>query len=393
MCNCLFSGKLWGMTIIPIASGKGGVGKSTLSSNMAIMLARSGKSVILVDLDLGAGNLHITLGLKTADKGVGSFLSGGYASLLPLLVKTEYYGLQFLAGDGGVVGLANLSFQQKKSLIIALMSLESDYLILDLGAGSGFNTVDFFLISGRGIIVTAPNMAATLTAYLFLKNAIFRIIAAAFPHNSKGAQFMEKLKKDGVSLHKIYVTKLMQQLQLADPENYPVFERTLRAFRPRLIMNMLDEPANAVKAERLRKTIIQYLNIDIEHIGVVYKDDTQAQALASGLPVVVYKPNGVMGQAIKRVVQRIIDSTDANTGPFLDTERLEEGYRIAMQEAEHDYLDKMEGVQGLFAEGAISTGDLVETLRTQQYELNQLRKENRFLKSKIVEASKRTPLK
>jgi flagellar biosynthesis protein FlhG len=381
------------MTIIPVASGKGGVGKSTLSSNMAIMLARSGKSVILVDLDLGAGNLHITLGLKHVDKGVGSFLSGGYPNLTALLVQTEYYGLQFLAGDGGVVGLANLSFQQKKSLIIALMGLKADYLVLDLGAGSGFNTVDFFLISDRGIIVTAPNMAATLTAYLFLKNAIFRIIAAVFPHDSKGARFMERLKKDGISLHKIYMTKLMQQLQLADPENYPVFERTLRAFRPRLIMNMLDEPANAVKAERLRKTIIQYLNIDIEHIGVVYKDDTQAQALASGLPVVVYKPNGVMGQAIKRVVQRIINGSNSNLGPFLDTQRLEEGYRIAMQEAEYDYLDKIEGVQGLFAEGAISTGDLLETLRTQQFELNQLRKENRFLKKKILDMDKKISIK
>jgi flagellar biosynthesis protein FlhG len=376
------------MTIIPVASGKGGVGKSTLSTNMAITLAKKGKRIILVDLDLGAGNLHITLGVKGVTYGVGTFLVSPNMDINDLLMKTEYNGLYFLAGDGGVVGLANLTFVQKKRLISALMTLHCDYLILDLGAGSGFNTVDFFLVSGRGIIVTAPNMAATLTAYLFLKNAIFRIIASAFPKDSKGAMYMDHLKRDGLSLQKIYITKLLDQLKIADPENYPKFERTLKAFRPRLIMNMLDEPASASKAERLRRTIVQYLSIDIEHLGVVYRDETQSRALSSGLPVTVYKPNGVMSQAINRVADRILSGQEGNGALFLDTEDIEAGYKLAEAEATGDYIERMESVETLFKEGAISDGDLIETLRTQQYELNQLRKENRFLKSKIIKADK-----
>lgn len=375
------------MTILPVASGKGGVGKSTLSSNLAITLAQKGKKVVLVDLDLGAGNLHITLGLKNITHGVGTFLVSSEIDISDLLIQTEYSGLMFLAGDGGVIGLANLTFQQKKRLIAALMTIYCDYLILDLGAGSGFNTVDFFLISGRGLIVTAPNMAATLTAYLFLKNAIFRIIASAFPKDSKGALFMDHLKKDGLNLQKIYITRLLEQLQAADPENYPKFEKTLKAFRPRLVMNMLDEPTNASKAERLRRTIVQYLGVDIEHLGVVFRDETQARALSSGLPVVVYKPKGVMSQAITRIADRLITSQDGNNAPFLNADDIEAGYKLAEAEATGDYIEKMESVETLFREGAISDGDLIETLRTQQYELNQLRKENRFLKSKIVKAS------
>ncbi|NIZ47129.1 P-loop NTPase [Entomospira nematocerorum] len=376
------------MTIIPVASGKGGVGKSTVSSNLAITLAKKRKRVVLVDLDLGAGNLHITLGLKNISYGVGTFLVTPSMDITDLLVRTEYHDLFFLAGDGGVVGLANLTFQQKKRLIEALMTIQCDYLILDLGAGSGFNTVDFFLISGRGIIVTAPNMAATLTAYLFLKNAIFRIIASTFPKESKGALFMDHLKRDGLSLQKIYISKLLEQLKIADPENFPRFEKVLKAFRPRLIMNMLDEPSSASKAERLRRTIVQYLGIDMEHLGVIFRDETQARALASGLPVVLYKPQGVMAQAINRIVERISRTQEGNMAPFLNADDIEAGYKLAEAEASEDYIEKMESVETLFKEGAISDGDLIETLRTQQYELNQLRKENRFLKSKIVKASK-----
>jgi flagellar biosynthesis protein FlhG len=376
------------MTIIPVASGKGGVGKSTLSTNIAITLAKKGKRVVLVDLDLGAGNLHITLGIKGISYGVGTFLVRPEMDINDLLIRTEYNELLFLAGDGGVVGLANLTFNQKKRLINALMTIHCDYLILDLGAGSGFNTVDFFLISGRGVIVTAPNMAATLTAYLFLKNAIFRIIASAFPKDSKGAVFMEHLKRDGLSLQKIYITKLLEQLKIADPENYPKFERTLKAFRPRLIMNMLDEPSSASKAERLRRTIVQYLDIDIEHLGVVFRDETQSRALSSGLPVVVYKPKGVMAQALNRVADRIILTKGGNSAPFLNADDVEAGYKLAEAEASGDYLEKMGSVETFFKEGSISDGDIIETIRTQQYELNQLRKENRFLKSKIVKASK-----
>lgn len=376
------------MTIIPIASGKGGVGKTTVSSNLAISLAKNGKQVVLVDLDLGAGNVHITLGIKNIEHGIGSFLVSSQMDINDLLVRTEYNGLLFLAGDGGVIGLANLSFRQKKRLIDALMTIHCDYLILDLGAGSGFNTVDFFLISDKGIIVTAPNMAATLTAYLFLKNAIFRIIASVFPKNSKGALFMEHFKKDGLNLQKIYITKLLEQLKIADPEHYPKFEKIFKSFKPRLIMNMLDEPSSASKAERLRSTVVQYLNVDIEHLGVIFRDDTQSRALASGLPIVIYKPQGVISQAIARITGRILNGQVDLIEPFIGVDEIESGYKLIESEAAGDYFEKIESIETLFKEGAITDGDIIETLRTQQYELNQLRKENRFLKNKILKDNK-----
>ena len=102
-------------------------------------------------------------------------------------------------------GLANIKNSQKNQLIKRLLSLDADYLILDLGAGTSSNILDFFLMSTHGIVVTAPALTATLNAYLFLKNAVFRLLYGAFGQKSRAFEYMESLRKDGSSLRSAYI--------------------------------------------------------------------------------------------------------------------------------------------------------------------------------------------
>ena len=95
-------------TIIPIASGKGGVGKSFITANLAIALAKLGKQVIVADLDFGASNLHTCLGIHNTNPGIGDFLRARYSKLEDLLVETENENLKFLAGDVRSPFLANM---------------------------------------------------------------------------------------------------------------------------------------------------------------------------------------------------------------------------------------------------------------------------------------------
>ena len=172
------------MRIIPVASGKGGVGKSLFSVNLAIALAEAGNRVLLADLDLGASNAHTVLGLRAVSKGIGCFFTDPNTTVDELITDTEYPNLRFLSGEGEIPGLANIRASQKNRLIRQLRKQNADYLILDLGAGTSSVTVDFFLLSSEGIIVTTPNLTAILNAYLFLKNAIFRILWQSFPRKS-----------------------------------------------------------------------------------------------------------------------------------------------------------------------------------------------------------------
>ena len=104
------------MRIIPVASGKGGVGKSLFSVNLAIALAEAGNRVLLADLDLGASNAHTVLGLRAVPKGIGCFFSDSEASIDSLILDTEYPNLRFLPGEGEMPGLANIRTSQKNRL-------------------------------------------------------------------------------------------------------------------------------------------------------------------------------------------------------------------------------------------------------------------------------------
>ena len=96
------------MHIVPVASGKGGVGKSLISANLSIALGQAGKRVVLADLDLGGSNLHTMLGLRSVRAGIGTFLTDKGASFDDIVVPTEYDNVRFIPGDAEIPGIANL---------------------------------------------------------------------------------------------------------------------------------------------------------------------------------------------------------------------------------------------------------------------------------------------
>lgn len=374
------------MNILPIASGKGGVGKTSLAANLAVVFARAGKKVLLVDLDLGGSNLHLLLGRPADTPGIGSYVTGmKEGSLKDLIVPSGYEGVDFIPGDAGIPGMANIRVEQKRRLIRELCSLDADYLILDLGAGSSFNTIDFFLLTGNGIVITAPTSAAIAACYLFLKNVIFRIVVSCFGVDSPGGELLQKLKENSVSMQTLHIQKLMQELENIDPVNFKKFARIYRAFCPRFIINLLDEPKDATKGERLRKNVKKYLGLELDFLGVIFRDETQSRALSSGLPITVYKPNSVMSQGVERVGKRVLAEEGTSVSRLLTPDQIEASYKIALTDAESDYQNKVGSLEDLFKAGNISEGDILEILRNQQFELNQLRKENRFLKHKLHE--------
>lgn len=370
------------MQIIPIASGKGGVGKSLIAANLSIALGQAGKRVCLADLDLGGSNLHMILGVGPRKDGFGTFLGRPDMPLESTFVETDYRNLVFIPGDAEIPGVANLSSAQKRRIIRSLLGVDADYLIIDLGAGTNFNILDFFLISNRGIIATTPTPTATVNAYLFLKNAAFRVLGSAFKKNSPAHTYLENLKKDGAALQRIYIPNLIENIKAEDPVSYRAYLERAARFRPRLILNMLEDPEDADKANKLRRSCRQYLDIDMEHLGIIYRDDLQDTALRSRLPILVYKPNSVLSQAILRIADKLLQAGEEDTEAAVDD--LDETYQTAEAEAEVDFDARVDYIEDLLQTGALSTGDLVETVKTQQLEIGQLRKENQFLKGKLV---------
>ncbi len=374
------------MQIIPIASGKGGVGKSLLSANLAIALGQAGKKVLIADLDLGASNLHLVLGQQANTHGIGTFLSGTSA-FENSIIETNYKNVRFIPGDSEIPGFAALKASDKNKLIRHLLKADADYLILDLGAGTHLAILDFFLLSPQGIIVTAPSVTATLNAYLFLKNIVFRMLYTTFKRKTAGFQYLESLKTDTSSMQRMYIPQMITELQKVDPEHTEKFLHDLHLLRPRLIMNMLENPKDADKALKIRRSCQEYLNINLEHLGVIYRDSIQETALTSRLPVIVYKPQSMIAQAIYRISDKILQSETTVFENNTDyNEYSDDSFDAAGMEAEADFHSKMGYIEELMGSNVLNMNDVAEIIKSQHHDISALKKENMLLKYKIKKA-------
>ncbi|MDR0463950.1 MAG: AAA family ATPase [Treponema sp.] len=374
------------MRVIPIASGKGGVGKSLVSANLAIAFAQAGQRVVLADLDLGASNLHLVLGHQAPKVGIGTFLNNMKSNFIDIISETDVRGLRFIPGDNEIPGASNLTILQRKTLVKKFLALkeDTDIVILDLGAGTHQSILDFFLLSNQGIVVSSPAVTAVLNAYVFIKNTVFHLMFNSWTKGSPARIFMEKIRKDGAGHSKLYIPKILPEIKKIDPTSYEKFTKRLGSLTPRLIMNLVDEPKNADVAMKIRRSCEEYLDLKIEHLGIIYRDVIQDTALASRLPILLYKPQSVLSQAIYRIADKILQSPEDNFTP--DDKQIDDSFQEAEAEAEIDFDAKMEYIEDLLHSGAMNHGDLIETVKSQQMEISKLKKENNFIKLKLTKA-------
>jgi len=154
--------------VIAVTSGKGGVGKTNVSVNLAIAIARLGKKVVLVDLDLGLANADILLDL-TPRYNLSQVLVG--RKTIEEVMLPDMGGIRVVPGASGVERLANLSDVERETLLGTFEALhrDADYVLFDTGAGISKNTTAFLAAADDVVVVTVPEPTAVVDAYAVLK--------------------------------------------------------------------------------------------------------------------------------------------------------------------------------------------------------------------------------
>jgi len=293
-------------TIIPIASGKGGVGKTIFTANLAVTLAKMGKTVIAIDLDLGSSNLHTCLGIKNRHPGIGNFIFKKEVTLESLVVKTDIDRLYFIPGDSLIPGTANLQYFVKKKLIRSIQNLVADYILLDLGAGTSYNIIDFFLISKTGLIVTTPETTSILSAYAFLKTTMFRMLMRSFPAKSKEREIIHNLLTDRMEGTDISFITLTEALGNINPDSGAFSLKQINNFYPRVVLNIGRNKQAINIGSKLRQICKKNIGINMEYIGFIEYTEQVSESIINRKTLVLTNPNSQFARALRKIAENIV---------------------------------------------------------------------------------------
>lgn len=297
-------------TLVSIASGKGGVGKSVAAANLAIAVARAGRRVVLADLDVGGANLHVMLGRCTPSHTVADFLQRRVPRLSDVLQPVEFCpGLQLLPGAADTLDGANPHHASKHRLVRELRRLDADVVIADIGAGAGYTALDFFLAADVRIAVTTPDPTAVLDVYAFVKLAALRAVQTALGRSDVAAADLRR--QSFASLEHV-----LSFAAAGDTERARRVEAVLRDFRPLLLVNRTTRTAR-VNVAQVKRILKQYVGSELGLLGEIPDDDAVAGGVRGYMPVVEFAPDSPAARAFGEAAVRLLATLDATTRPAI----------------------------------------------------------------------------
>ena len=253
--------------VITVTSGKGGVGKSNTSINLAIQFRKMGEKVIILDADFGLANIEIMFGavpkhnlcdLIYQKKNIKEIITWG-----PMEVG-------FISGGSGIAGMSNLSREYLKYIVQNLGELDAiaDIIIVDTGAGISDAVLEFLVASGEILLVTTPEPTSITDSYSLLK-ALYR---------------------------------------------HPRFDENMT--KVKMIANRVSRDAEGqILFRKLNAVVERYLKIPMVYLGSVPEDIQLSRAVMQQVPVSLQNPSAKSTAAYERIAVKLLDKEEAERQP------------------------------------------------------------------------------
>ncbi len=236
--------------VITVTSGKGGVGKSSISVNLAIALSRLGNRVIVLDADFGLANVEVMLGIRP-QYNLADLMFRGKA--LSDIVTEGPENIGFISGGSGIQELTNLSKDQIVYLIQKLVELDerADIIIIDTGAGIADSVIEFVAASSEVLLVATPEPTSITDAYALLKTLN---------------------RKTDISMQDTVI---------------------------KMISNRIDDYEEGIELyDKLSLVVSKFLNLKLEYLGAIQQDGSVSKAVMKQRPAIAVYPNSEFSKTI-----------------------------------------------------------------------------------------------
>lgn len=271
-----------------IGGGKGGIGKSFLISSIACCLAGKQQRVVLVDLDLGGANLHTFLGIQRPKATLTDFFDKK-APLASLVVETGIPNLSLLTGMVNSLAPDSIKHTQKARLFKQIRELDADYILIDLGAGTHFHTIDAYLLGDKMMAVIVPEMISLENMYYFIKNVFFRKLINALTEAGL-KDLVASTWKDRDKYHIENINQLTDHLKGISPAVATVVERELAEFTFDLLLNMVRNDQDITVGMSAKSVCLQYFGFRARYAGYVEYDEVVSRCINRRLPYLQTHP-------------------------------------------------------------------------------------------------------
>jgi flagellar biosynthesis protein FlhG len=288
--------------IIAVGGGKGGIGKSMISANLGIELARRGKRVVMVDADLGGANLHTTLGIDVPKRTLTDFIERRVSKIDEVVTPTGIENLGLISGALDHLDAANPRYSQKMRFLRHVQQMDVDYAILDLGAGTHTNVLDFFLVSDHGILVLVPEPTAVENAYRFVKAAFWRRmrnVAQVFGYDA----LIQAVMASGSYKSPV---DLIAAVSERDPEAGSNLARQLAGFRPRLVVNQARTEQEGEIGRAVVAAWRKYFGLEMDYLGHIQHDGEMWRTVRARRPLLIERPEADASRAFRAIVDGLL---------------------------------------------------------------------------------------
>ena len=297
--------------IFTVGGGKGGIGKSILSVNLATAMALAGNTVVLVDTDLGSSNIHALLGIRHPKSGFHDFFTQEELDPNAYLLDTKIDNLKILSCAGDLPGTTNLAPFYHHKILTFIVHVKADYVFLDLAPGANHHSADFFNLGDRKIVVTTPEITSIMNSFGFLKATLFRKLSEKFDNKPYIRALIDYSMNNEPGDQINEIDEFKTKLKTLHPPSVKVVEAITRDYKPSLVVNRVRNKRDIMMAENFITLTKKYLNIDVTMAGYIIESESVRSSVDEMIPFLFKNPESKPSEGLQDII-RGLTNTDTN---------------------------------------------------------------------------------
>jgi len=299
-----------------VGGGKGGTGKSFITSSVGTCLALKGDKTILIDADLGGANLHSFFGLNRPRYSLSDFFDKKIP-LQDIIVPSGIANLELITGSISSLDSEGINYAQKQKLFRHIRALDADHILIDLGGGTHINTLDTFLLADKMIVVTAPEITSLENMYQFIKSVYFRKMKFIFKTYDLNTTIQETWKNR--STYNIRSLKeLIAHLKESSDHIRGIFDREMSEFVVHIVLNQVRTTKDILIGENLKSVCMNFLGLPVVYSGYCRQDEAVHDNINSKEPFLIFNRSSPVVKEIKILTENILTGTHLSVRKDLD---------------------------------------------------------------------------